>query len=137
LLHQLDNGDTRLEWALAPLHAATVLLPEEAFGLNWQDLDWALGQINISRGWLKSKETKGKNEGSMTQVAMHPALAEILQGWRRETVYHRDSDWVFSSAKSKGKAPGFRRLCWPRLSSASCCFNRRYSGRLRRPFWLA
>jgi integrase len=36
---------------------------------------------------------------------MHPALAEILNGWRRETVYHRDSDGVFSSAKSKGKTP--------------------------------
>jgi integrase len=105
LLHQLDNDDTNLEWTLALLHAAAALRPEEAFGLKWEDLDWALGQINIRRGRSKGKETEGKNEGSMTQVAMHPALAEILQGWQRETLYHRDSDWVFASAKSKGKTP--------------------------------
>ena len=61
--------------------------------------------INIRRGWSKGKETKGKNEGNVTQVAMHPALAEILQAWRRETVYPRDDNWVFASAKSKGKTP--------------------------------
>ena len=37
----------------------------------------------------------------MTQVVMHPALAEALQEWRRESLYHRESDWVFASVKSK------------------------------------
>lgn len=41
----------------------------------------------------------------MTQVVMHPALAEALQKWRRESLYSQDSDWVFASARSKGKTP--------------------------------
>jgi hypothetical protein len=41
----------------------------------------------------------------MTQVVMHPALAQALQAWRRESLYHRDSDWVFASARTKGKTP--------------------------------
>jgi hypothetical protein len=70
------------------------------------DIDWRNGQINIRRGWSKGKETLGKNESSMTQVVMHPVLAQALQGWRRESsVYHRDSDWVFASARSEGKTP--------------------------------
>jgi integrase len=105
LLNELDHVDTRLEWTLALVHAATALRPEEAFGLQWRDFDWANGHINICRGWSKGKETPGKNEGSMTQVVMHPALAEAVQAWRCETVYHRESDWVFASAKSKGKTP--------------------------------
>ena len=39
----------------------------------------------------------------MTQVAMHPALAEALKAWRRQTRYGRDSDWVFASDRAKGK----------------------------------
>ena len=41
----------------------------------------------------------------MTEVALHPALAEALQEWRRETLYHRESDWVFASDRAKGKKP--------------------------------
>jgi integrase len=41
----------------------------------------------------------------MTQVAMHPALAQALQVWRRESRYSRDVDWVFASDRSKGKTP--------------------------------
>ncbi len=105
ILAELDFLETRLEWALALLHAATALRPEEAFGLKWTDVDWKKNLINIRRGWSKGKETAGKNRISMTQVAMHPALAEALQQWRRETVYGRDSDWIFASRRAKGKKP--------------------------------
>lgn len=105
ILNELDTPETRLEWTLALLHAATALRPEEAFGLKWFDVDWQKCQINIRRGWSKGKETQGKNRGSMTQVVMHPALAQALQAWRRESLYYRDSDWVFASSRTKGKAP--------------------------------
>jgi integrase len=105
ILAELDAPETRLEWTLALLHAATALRPEEAFGLKWVDLDWKKNLINIRRGWSKGKETAGKTPISMTQVAMHPALAEALQQWRRETVFGRDSDWVFASQHSKGLKP--------------------------------
>lgn len=49
--------------------------------------------------------TAGKTEGSLTQVAMHPALGEALNAWRRESIYSHDSDWVFASKKTKGKTP--------------------------------
>ena len=105
ILAELDFAETRLEWTLALLHAATALRPEEAFGLKWTDVQWKKNLINIRRGWSKGKETAGKNRISMTQVAMHPALAEALQQWRRETVYGRDSDWIFASRRAKGKKP--------------------------------
>ena len=34
ILNELDSADTRLEWTLALLHAATALRPEESFGLK-------------------------------------------------------------------------------------------------------
>jgi integrase len=105
ILRELDTPDTRLEWTLALLHAATGLRPEEAFGLKWEDVEWKKGHINIRRGWSKGRETAGKNEGSMTRVAMHPALSQALRAWRRETLYGRDSDWIFASNMTKGKTP--------------------------------
>lgn len=105
ILNELDTPNTRLEWMLALLHAATALRPEESFGLKWEDLDWRRNAIHIRRGWSKGKETAGKTKVSMTQVAMHPALAEALQDWRRETRYPSDSDWVFASDRAKGKKP--------------------------------
>jgi integrase len=105
ILRELDKPETRLEWTLALLHASTALRPEEAFGLKWEDIDWKKGQIHVRRGWSKGKETDGKNKVSMTQVAMHPALSQALQAWRRESRYSHDSDWVFASNKTKGKTP--------------------------------
>jgi integrase len=93
ILNELNNPETRLEWTLAWVHAATALRPEETFGLKWSDIDWN-GQIKIRRCWSKGKETSGKNKGSMTQVVMHPALAQVLQDWRQESTYSLDSDWV-------------------------------------------
>jgi integrase len=90
---------------LALLHGAIAHRPEEAFGLKWEDIAFWKGQINIRRAWSKGKETDGKNEGSVTQVAMHPALARALQEWRRESSYSENDDWVFASARTRGKTP--------------------------------
>jgi integrase len=105
ILNELDTPETRLEYTLALLHGATGLRPEESFGLKWEDLDRRRNIIHIRRGWSKGKETAGKTKISMTQVAMHPALANALQDWRRETRYGRDTDWVFASDRAKGKKP--------------------------------
>lgn len=105
ILKELDRPETMLEWMAALVVAATGLRPEEAFGLQWGDIDWSRGQINIRRGWSKGKETSGKNEGSMTQVPMHPALAKYLQDWRRETLYPEGKNWIFASTRDKGAIP--------------------------------
>lgn len=38
-------------------------------------------------------------------MAMHPALSQAMEAWRRESRYARESDWVFASSRMKGKAP--------------------------------
>ena len=105
ILQELDAPETLLEWTLALLHAVTALRPEESFGLKWEDCDWKKGQINIRRAWSKGKVTAGKTKGSMTAVAMHPVLAGALQACRKESLYHRDADWIFALVKAKGKKP--------------------------------
>jgi hypothetical protein len=64
-------------------------------------VDWGKYLINIERCWSKGTLTAGKTKVSLTQVAMHPALAEALQHWRRETVYGHERDWIFASERKK------------------------------------
>jgi site-specific recombinase XerD len=105
ILETLDEPATQLEWMLALLHACTALRPEEAFGLRWNDVQWDKGQILIQRGFSKGKVTPGKNEQSMVPIPMHPALAAYLQTWREQSLYPKDTDWMFPSLKLKGKKP--------------------------------
>jgi integrase len=38
-------------------------------------------------------------------VTMHPVLAQLLKDWRAETPYALEADYVFASAKLKGRKP--------------------------------
>jgi integrase len=111
ILGELDTPETLLEWTLALVHAATALRPEEAFGLKWMDMDWAKNQIHVRRAWSKGKLTEGKTENSLAPVAMHPALAQYLMAWRKQSLYAKDSDWVFPSYRLKGRVPRAASTC--------------------------
>ncbi len=111
ILQELDEPETKLEWTLALVHAATALRPEECFALKWCDINPASNQILVQRAWSKGKLTNGKTSGSMKPVVMHPALADYLNDWRRECLYSNDSDWIFASVRAKGRIP----------RAASCC----------------
>jgi integrase len=111
ILNKLDTPDTRLEWTLALVHAATALRPEECFALKWSDIDCVNNRILVRRAWSKGKETTGKNRSSMRPVVMHPVLAQYLTRWRRESLYGEDSNWVFPSYREKGRIPRAASKC--------------------------
>jgi integrase len=111
ILSELDTPETLLEWTLALVHAATALRPEEAFGLKWVDIEWARNQIHVRRAWSKAKLTEGKTPNSLAPVAMHQALAQYLLAWRKESLYSKDSDWVFPSYRLKGRVPRAASTC--------------------------
>ena len=48
---------------LALLHAATGLRPEEAFGLQWEDVDWKK-KPNQHPAWLVEGQSDGARTGS-------------------------------------------------------------------------
>lgn len=102
ILAQLDRPEKKLEWTLALVHAATALRPEECFALQWRDIDSTNNQILVQRAWSKGKQTDGKTKGSMKPVAMHPALYEFLNEWRKESCYNKDD---------KGRVPRAASTC--------------------------
>ena len=46
-----------------------------------------------------------KTKLSKSTVTMHPVLGQLLKDWRAETTYALDADYVFASAKLKGRKP--------------------------------
>ncbi len=88
--------------------AATAMRVSEALALRWSDIEWKQNQIQIRRAWVRGTKKKigdPKSKASKAPVAMHQLLAKILQAWRNETMYAKDSDWVFPSFRMKGKQP--------------------------------
>ena len=94
------------ELALTILVAATGIRISEAMGLKWDDIDYQSKQINLRRVWVKDTVVESfKTEDSEAPVPLTDLLATHLRDWQRETVYGRPSDWVFASARSKGRTP--------------------------------
>src|SRR5437016_1734570 len=71
----------------------------------WSDIDWKKLKINIRRDWVDGQLGRPKSRASKAAVEMHETLAALLQGWRQETPYNKDSDFLFPSFKLHGKQP--------------------------------
>jgi integrase len=94
-----------LEKNFVLLTAATGLRISEGLGLKWEDIDFAHHQIHVRRSWAGGELGKPKTRGSRSVVPMHGLLAKFVQGWKKQTPYSKNSDWVFPSFKLEGKQP--------------------------------
>jgi integrase len=109
----LDVGEissllTELQYpykAMVLLAAATGLRASELLGLQWQDIDFDLLQINLSRGVVHQVVGGLKTEASRKPIPLDPDLARALLEWRYLSPFDRQSDWVFASAEMKGRQP--------------------------------
>lgn len=87
------------------LLACTAMRISEALALRWSDLDWQQGRIFVRRGWVDGEIGRPKSQASRANVEMAPALAAVLEAWRKETIYAQPDDYVFASYKLKGRQP--------------------------------
>jgi integrase len=100
---------------LSPFHCTLVFLAastglrfSELRGLQWQDVDFSMGVLNLRRGVVKNHVTDMKNRASRKPVPLHPALVEALLSLRAASAYTQSQDWIFASVKAQGKVP-----VWP------------------------
>ena len=88
--------------------ATTGLRVSELLGLRWQDCDFEAGEIRLSRGIVRQRETAMKTEASRKPVPMEVDLADVLLNWRAYCAYNQPSDYVFASVETDGTQP-----LWP------------------------
>src|SRR5258708_8674818 len=80
LLAELENPAR----ALVFLTAATGLRVSEALGLKWSDVDFAAGEIRLSRAVVHQHVADIKTESSHKPVPMHSALPHASQPLSRQ-----------------------------------------------------
>ncbi len=104
LLAELDGP----YYVMAFLAAVTGLRVSELLALKWEDVDFAAGEINLTRAIVCQHVGPLKTAASQKPVPMHAGLSALLLDWRGRCPYNQSTDYVFASAEKHGDQP-----LWP------------------------
>jgi len=93
------------ERTLVLMAAGTGLRMSELFALKWGDVYFDRREISVTRSIVMQVVGPCKTEASQRPIPMDGLLAEALEVWRAQSRYRAESDWIFASAKSRGRWP--------------------------------
>ena len=93
------------ERTLVLLAASTGLRQSELFGLKWLDIDFELETISVTRSIVCGVIGPCKTESSQKPVPLDPHVADALSKWKEKCRYRKPGDWVFASARHRGRTP--------------------------------
>ncbi len=85
--------------------ATTALRRSEIRGLKWKDVAFDELWLHLRRGVVRKHQTNMKTKESRKGIPILPEVAEMLAGWRCESLYQQDDDWVFASPHTGGRSP--------------------------------
>lgn len=93
-------------WRTAVYVAVTTgLRVSELLALKWEDVDFAAGEIRLSRGIVRQHIGRMKTEASRKPIPLDAGLADVLTRWRGCCPYNQDADFIFGSPDKDGKQP--------------------------------
>lgn len=84
---------------------STGLRRGELIALPWRDIDFELGQANITRSIWSNVEGTTKTEASKKPVPLPTIVIEELKQWRLVSLYRTDEDFLFPSIAKNGTQP--------------------------------
>lgn len=77
----------------------------ELLALQWRDVDWLNGKLNIERAIVMQKLDEVKTVASRKQMSIASELLDVLKQWRQQTEFSAETDWVFASPVQLGRLP--------------------------------
>jgi integrase len=101
LVQQLSVRDR----AMVLLIGSTGLRRSEMIALTWSDLNIGTMEVNVLRSCVRNRIGKTKTESSRRPVPLHPLVLSALLGWREQSPYATDLDFLFPSVRFKGSKP--------------------------------
>ena len=93
------------ERTLVMLAASTGLRQSELFGLKWGDINFDLRTMSVTRSIVCGVVGPCKTEASQKPVPLHPLVADTLAQWKEKRRYKKPDDWIFASARHRGRTP--------------------------------
>ncbi len=87
------------------LASSTGLRVSELLALKWLDINFAAGEINLSRGIVRQRLGEMKTEAARKPIPLDPGLASVLLDRRARSPYNGPQDWLFASLEMKGSQP--------------------------------
>ncbi len=109
LLRKLDG----VYYVMAFVAAVTGLRVSELLALKWEDIDFGVDEIHLTRAIVCQHVGPLKTAASQKPVPMDAGLAALLLDWRKKCLYNQGTDYVFASAEKHGKQP-----LWPSSAMA-------------------
>ena len=95
-------------YVMAFLAAVTGLRVSELLALKWEDVDFAAGEMNLTRAIVCQHVGPLKTAASQKPVPMDAGLSALLLDWRGRCPYNQEQDYVFASLAKDGAQP-----LWP------------------------
>jgi integrase len=95
-------------YVMAFLAAVTGLRVSELLALKWEDVDFAAGEMNLTRAIVCQHVGPLKTAASQKPVPMDAGLSALLLDWRGRCPYNQEQDYVFASLEKHGAQP-----LWP------------------------
>jgi integrase len=100
-------------YVMAFLAAVTGLRVSELLALKWEDVNFAAGEITLTRAIVCQHVGPLKTAASQKPVPMDAGLSALLLDWRGRCPYNQDNDFVFASPEKHGTQP-----LWPSSAMA-------------------
>ena len=90
---------------LTLLIAVTGLRIGEVLALKWEHVDWRKFRIRVVSNFVRGRFGEPKSAASKKPVVLHPLVMGLLKNWRETTTYAGNQNFIFASARLKGKGP--------------------------------
>ena len=102
LLAELGSGPY---YVMTFVAAVTGLRVSELMAIKWSDVDFATGEIHLTRAIVCQHVGPLKTAASQKPVPMDIGLSSLLLDWRGRCPYNQSTDYIFASAEKHGDQP--------------------------------
>jgi len=77
----------------------------ECMALRWSDVDWLDAKLTVERGIVRQRVGDVKTAGSQGDLSIDSEVLEVLKGWKQQTQFPGEEDWMFASPIKLGRQP--------------------------------
>jgi integrase len=91
----------------------------ECLALKWSDVDWLKGKLRVERAIVRQQVDDVKTIYSGKLMSIDAQMLKVLKGWRQNTRFASEEDWMFASPAQIGRLPVSYPWVWQMFQKAA------------------